>query len=83
LEKVIKAKVKEIAENEKKFKVEILALDFNGKGDLIYFADSFAIDGDFIRFTPKRCLSKLKSYDMAEMELVLPSNRVLEITIRK
>jgi hypothetical protein len=78
LQKFLKAKAKEITEAEKKYKITIVTSD-----DLIYFADDFKIEGDFVRFTPKYYFSKMKSTNMAEMELILPSRQVKEILVRK
>lgn len=76
---------KEDEELRRKYRAEIVALDSQEQEQaiIIYFADDFAIEGDFIRFAPKRCFAKLKSYEIKDVkEIVLPSRLVLEAVRR-
>jgi hypothetical protein len=71
---------------KKQYKTEIVALDSQQeeRAIIVYFADDFTIEGDFIRFTPKHCFAKLKSYEIKDVkEIVLPSRLVLEAVRRQ
>lgn len=76
---------KDDEEMKRRYKAEIVALDAQEeeRSIIIYYTDDFVVEGDFIRFAPKRCFAKLKSYEMKGVEeLVLPSRLVLEAVKR-
>jgi hypothetical protein len=78
---------KELDNNEKNdqnYKVEILALDENDKeADVLYYTNDFTLEGAFIKFKPNKCLVSNMLIDMAEMTIILPSNRIKQIVIRE
>lgn len=74
---------KEMEKAKKENKVEILALDIEGEGDVLYFTDEVKIENGFITFVPKSCFAEKRYFKMAEMTLILPSTRVKQIVIRK
>jgi len=86
LQRKVVVSQKEDEEMRKKYKAEIVALDTLGQeqATVIYFTDDFTIEGDFIRFVPKHCFIKSKSYDVKDVkEIVLPSRLVLEAVRRE
>lgn len=84
LQREVVVSQKENEEMRRKYKAEIVALDSSEQAIVIYFTDDFAIEGAFIRFVPKHCFTKLKSYDIKNVkEIVLPSRLVLEAIRRK
>lgn len=86
LQRKVVVSQKEDEEMRRKYKAEIVALDSleQEQAIVIYFADDFTIEGAFIRFVPKHCFTKLKSYDIKGVkEIVLPSRLVLEAIRRE
>jgi len=84
LQREVVVSQKENEEMRRKYKAEIVALDSLEQTIVIYFTDDFAIEGAFIRFVPKHCFTKLKSYDIKDVkEIVLPSRLVLEAIRRE
>ena len=84
LQREVVVSQKENEEMRRKYKAEIVALDSLEQTIVIYFTDDFAIVGAFIRFVPKHCFTKLKSYDIKDVkEIVLPSRLVLEAIRRE
>lgn len=86
LQREVVVSQKENEEMRRKYKAEIVALDFleQGQAIVIYFTDDFAIEGAFIRFVPKHCFTRLKSYDIKDVkEIVLPSRLILEAIRRE
>lgn len=85
MQRKVNVSLKEDEEMRRKYRAEIVALDSQEQEQaiVIYFADDFEIEGDFIRFVPKHCFAKLKSYEINDVkEIVLPSRLVLEAVRR-
>jgi hypothetical protein len=74
---------KQIEKAKKENKVEILALDIEGEGDILYYTNDVTIEGAFIKFIPRHCFAERKFFKMAEMTVILPNTRVKQIIVRK